>query len=93
MTPSADLVSENDRLRSDCKRLMAIVEASADYEKWARHRSALRGTHYIGAAECLAHENVVSALYAPEHDRDVRLCLLVLRAASLLLPSRTCVRP
>lgn len=70
--PSVELQRENERLQADCKRLVALAEQSADFQKWARQAAALRGVHYLPAAECLAAEAVVSQVYQPDRDREVR---------------------
>ena len=70
--PSVELQRENERLHADCKRLVALAERSPDFQKWARQAAALRGVHYLPAAECLAAEAVVSQVYQPDRSREVR---------------------
>jgi hypothetical protein len=62
---------------ADCKRLVALVEQSDDFQKLSRQSAALQGVHYMPAAECLAAESIVSQVYQPDRDREVRYCSLL----------------
>jgi hypothetical protein len=75
--PSLELQRENERLTADCKRLVAIVEQSAEFQKFNRKSAALRGVHFLPASECLAAESIVSAVYQPDRDREVCNCCLL----------------
>lgn len=69
--PSQELQASNTRLAHDCSRLVAMVEATTEYRKWAHNKAALRGVHYIPTAELLREEEVLSDIYPAERDREV----------------------
>jgi hypothetical protein len=71
-TPNVELQQENTRLQNDCKRLLAMLETTSEYQHWMSRRAALRGVHYIPIAECIAEEGITSDVYSPNGDRVVR---------------------
>lgn len=71
-TPNVQLQQEQSRLQNDCKRLVAMLETTSEYQHWMGHRAALQGVHYIPIAECLASEGITSDVYIANNDRVVR---------------------
>lgn len=71
-SPSGAVLSENARLRADCGRLVALLEATSDFQRWTAHTAALRDTHYVSAGESLHEAGVVSEVYHTADDREVR---------------------
>jgi hypothetical protein len=69
--PSLELQQENERVMKDCKRLVAMVESTKEFQRWAGTKAVLRGVHYLPAAECLVSESIVSEVYQAERDREV----------------------
>ena len=71
-TPNVQLQQEQARLQNDCKRLVAMLETTSEYQHWMSERAALKGVHYIPIAECLASEGITSDVYTGNTDRVVR---------------------
>eukprot|EP00892_Ulva_mutabilis_P008432 jgi/Ulvmu1/5961/UM026_0084.1 len=71
--PSVELQQENTRLHADCKRLMALLETTSEYQHWVGREAALQGLHYMPIAECFASKGTLSDVYSPNVDRTVDL--------------------
>lgn len=59
------------RLRADNRRLVALLERTAEFKRLVHDTAELRGVHYVALSEVLVDKDVVSEKYAPERDRAV----------------------
>ena len=62
---------ELDRLRGDNRRLVALLERTAEFKRLVQDTAELKGVHYVALSEVLVDKDVVSEKYPPERDRDV----------------------
>lgn len=62
---------EHDRLRGDNRRLVALLERTAEFKRLVQDTAKLKGVHYVALSEVLVDKDVVSERYAPERDRAV----------------------
>ncbi|EEH51799.1 uncharacterized protein MICPUCDRAFT_53881 [Micromonas pusilla CCMP1545] len=69
-TPNANAsTAAEERLRLDNRRLVALLERTAEFKRLVRDTAKLDGMHYVTLSEMLQKKNATSERYPPLRDR------------------------
>jgi hypothetical protein len=69
-TPNANAsTAAEERLRLDNRRLVALLERTAEFKRLVRDTAKLDGMHYVTLSETLQKKNATSERYPPLRDR------------------------